>query len=259
MSIILLERELLEISGEDRRKFLQGLITNDIDKLTPQYALYAALLTPQGKFLYDFFLYDRGDSILLDCAPGWAEGIRQHLTKYKLRAKVTIAAREDVAVTASLEEKLEYADPRSAEMGWRAIASKESISGLSKDMAAYETRRISLGIAEGQKDLTQERSILLEYRFEDIHGVDFEKGCYVGQEVTARSKHRAQLHKMLFRVEADKALPPAGTMILSGEKTVGEMRSSIGSKGLALIRLEAISSEDLQTNAMQIKVALPDR
>lgn len=264
MHYSLLPRAVLAISGEDARNFLQGLVTNDVLKLSPARSLYAAMLSPQGKFLYDFFLCDDGERVLLEVAAPQAEALARKLGFYKLRSKVSIAP-TDLAVfacfgegacaalklpaaegaTARTGDAIAFTDPRHAELGARIFApatyaqTLEAAGFAAGDAHLYDTHRLHLGIPDGTADLIADKSFPLEYGFEALHAVDFAKGCYVGQEVTARTKYRGVIRKSLYRITSESAaLPAAGSPIFSGEKQVGEMRSSQGPVGLALLRHE---------------------
>lgn len=256
---------MLAISGEDARSFLQGLITNDMDALTPDHAIYAALLTPQGKYLYDFFLVEHDGTILLDCTADRREGLKRRLAMYKLRAKVAIDdAAEDIQIYAligrgapealGLREEpghcrpfrggVAYVDPRLSAMGARAILPADSASALlttefsAADAATYEALRISLGIPESGIDLVPEKSFPLECGFEELNGVDFDKGCYVGQEVTARMKHRSLVRRRLFPVAFNGPTPETGASVTRDGADAGEIRSVADGVGLALLKLD---------------------
>lgn len=256
---LLSHRTVIRLAGEDTLPFLQGLVTNDVMRLVTGAAVYAALLTPQGKFLHDFFLLRTGDGVLVDTDASRADDLTQRLGMYKLRSKVTIEKSDmavvsvwdvDVAMPDSLHV---FADPRISEMGWRIIGESAVITRWcqSKSIAlagkeAYEQMRIGHGVPEGVRDLVPEKSFLLPFGFEDLHGVDFNKGCYVGQEVTARSKHLGQLRKFIYKVQSrDTALPPSGTPVYLGEHLAGEMRSSSGKTGLALLNTEDVGKARL--------------
>ncbi|MCP5362290.1 MAG: folate-binding protein YgfZ [Hyphomicrobiales bacterium] len=238
-------RAVLQLEGADTKPFLQGLITNDIHKLNAETPLYACLLSPQGKYLFDFFLVQRGDSILLDVTADRAEALQKRLTMYKLRSDVRITPRADLQVyvlnAPPTAEGIFFPDPRHKALGIRALLTPEQAAALPatpRDMAAYDTARIRLGIPESGIDLLPEESFPLHHRMEALHAVDFNKGCYVGQEVTARSKHRGALRKTLYVVEAETALPAPGTAITLEGKPAGTLHSVQGNVGLALLEIE---------------------
>ena len=226
-----LPRTVLRITGADRTTFLQGLITNDIGKLA-QGAVYAALLTPQGKYLADFILVPDGDGILLDVAQPLAPMLAQRLTMYRLRSDVQITE-TDITVTRGLgvAPAGAYADPRHPDMGWRGYHGQTNQDGV--DWLAH---RLALGIPESTIDLTPD-SYILESRFEVLNGVDFRKGCYVGQEVTARMKHKTELRKGLVPVTLS-AEAPLGTEIVCDGKPVGTVLSNKDGVGLAYLRFD---------------------
>ncbi|MHA1113722.1 MAG: CAF17-like 4Fe-4S cluster assembly/insertion protein YgfZ [Alphaproteobacteria bacterium] len=265
-------RGLLAVTGADRCDFLQGLVSNDVERVAPDRALYAALLTPQGKFLHDFFvLSGRGDGALwLDCEVARLDGLRKRLAMYKLRADVvltdisadwTVAAvfGEDAPAVFDLPaapgrarpfaEGIAYVDPRLAELGVRVVlpaataeAALAEIGLTPADAEAYDGHRLALGVPDGSRDMTVEKTLLLEAGFDALNGVDWNKGCYVGQELTARTKYRATIRKRLMPVAIDGPTPAPGTPVTAGDQEAGEMRSSRDGRGLALLRLDAIDS-----------------
>lgn len=225
-------RRILRLSGADTVTFLQGLVTNDVDKLD-QGLVYAAVLTPQGKYLADFFLARDGDDVLLDVAEDLADGLVKRLSMYKLRA--------DVQITDSglnLQRGTGGApdgalpDPRHDAMGWRAYTAAPA----SDDSSDWDAIRVAHCIPETGIELTPD-SYILESGFEVLQGVDFKKGCYVGQEVTARMKHKTELRKGLRMVDVDGAAP-VGTEITAGGKPAGTLFTQSGGKGIAYLRLD---------------------
>ena len=255
-------RGVVRLGGGDMRTFIQGLISNDITLLTPDHALYAALLTPQGKYLFDFLLLDRGDSILLDVERQRLAALIQRLTMYRLRADVTLSdASEDHAVLAvfdrsaippgAIADPAALVDPRLPELGLRLVLPRDRVPefiaehGLQQvDQAEYDRLRLTLGVPDGSRDLVVDRSLLLESGFEELHGVSFTKGCFVGQELTARTKHRGLVKKRLLPVRVDGPLPASGTPVTRGGKDAGEMRSGAGNLGLALLRLDQLAATE---------------
>lgn len=245
---LLPHRGILAVGGDDRASFLQGLVSNDTSKLAPDRALYAALLTAQGKYLHDFIMVERDGAIWLDAEAPRIADLKRRLSLYRLRAKVTIDALPDLAVAAVFGGDLpEIAtpDPRLSDLGGRVILPRETLRATLGDLglaeaefAEYDRLRLGLGIPDGSRDLVIEKSILLESGFDELNGVDWQKGCYIGQELTARTKYRGLIKKRLFAVKIDGAPPEPGTVLTLGGKEAGEMRSSLGDIGLALVRLE---------------------
>ncbi|HSV29820.1 MAG TPA: folate-binding protein [Candidatus Omnitrophota bacterium] len=256
----LAHRALLVVGGDDRRAFLQGLISNDTNKLAADRAIFGAFLTPQGKFLHDLFLAERGDEFLIEAEADRIEDFRKKLSMYKLRSKVTVAMAEGLSVFAAfgdgaasaldlpaeagaarrIGDGVAFVDPRLAAAGLRAwLPDASALSGFAEaPFAAWDQMRMELGLPDGSRDLPVEKAILLENGFDELNGVDFQKGCYMGQELTARTKHRGLVRKRLMPVRIDGPVPEPGTPVIHGDAEAGEMRSVSGSVGLALIRLE---------------------
>ncbi|SIT10623.1 hypothetical protein SAMN05421759_11643 [Roseivivax lentus] len=240
------ERSVLRIAGEEAHHFLQNLVTNDLGKRAAG-PVYAALLTPQGKYKADFFLVADGDDILLDVATPIAADLKKALTLYKLRAKVEISD-TDIAVARGTGAPPEgaYADPRDPRMGWRAYDGRPSEAGVD-----WDALRVAACIPESGVELTPE-SYILEMGFERLNGVDFRKGCYVGQEVTARMKHKTELKKGLAVVEVDGEAAP-GTEITADGKPAGVLYTQAGGAGLAFLRF-ARATGDMEAGAARVKV-----
>jgi folate-binding protein YgfZ len=261
-------RGLLAISGDDRQSFLQGLISNDVRKAAADQAIYAALLTPQGKFLHDFFLVEDGDSLLLETEGERLTDLRKRLSMYKLRSKVGIEDRSDrhrillafgdgVAAALGLDHSgqavpfaggIAFADPRLDALGARLIlpagapvADLETLGFTAAPFEDYDRLRLSLGVPDGSRDMQIDKAILLESGFDELHGVDWQKGCYMGQELTARTKYRGLVKKRLMPVRIEGALPEPGTLVTANGKDVGEIRSGTGDLALALLRLESVA------------------
>lgn len=240
-------RSVLQVAAADSMTFLQSLITNDIHKATQDHAIYACMLTPQGKFLFDFFICRHEEPFWLDCAASRIEDLKKRLAMYKLRSKVDISDISDrYEVIASSEPlpdaAVSFADPRTEKLGFRAIVPRGSIPQWIGTIEDYERLRISLRIPDGEKDLIPEKHFPLHFRMEEINAIDYNKGCYVGQEVTSRTKHLGVIRKSLYTVEGKGPLPPIGTPITSEGRQVGELRSSIGNLGLALLEVEAVEN-----------------
>ncbi len=266
--VVLESRGVLAVAGPDRRSFLQGLVSNDVEKVAADRAVYAALLTAQGKYLHDFIMVEIGEAILLDAEAVRLADLKRRLSIYRLRAKVEIAERPDLAVAATFgadalaelglpdeagaarpqDGGVMLVDPRLTALGGRAMLPRDALRpalaavGLVEtDFAAYDRHRLALGIPDGSRDLVPDKSILLEAGFDELNGVDWRKGCYIGQELTARTKYRGLIKKRLFPVRIDGRTPPPGTTITLDGKDAGEMRSARDGLGLALVRLDAIA------------------
>lgn len=229
-------RGVIEIAGDDRRSFLQGLVTNDVMALTPGSALYAALLTPQGKYLFDFLVVNDGERLLLDVEAARREELIRRLMLYKLRAKVTIADRTAELAVAITPDGIE--DPRHPMLGRRAILPLSEAERLPADESAYQAQLLRLGIPEGSSDFIVDKLLILEGNLDYLNGVSFQKGCYVGQELTARMKHRGKVRKRLLPVRVAGELPPSGAPITEGGKEIGEMRGGLGARAIAYLRLD---------------------
>jgi hypothetical protein len=264
------DRGVLAIDGAEARPFLQALVSNDITRVTRERAVYTALLTPQGKFLHDFFVGACGDSLLLDCEAARRDDLKRRLGRYRLRSKVTLTDRSDeMAVAAAYGEGAPraldladapgaarpadggviFVDPRLAEAGVRAVLPRDAApswlraAGLAAgDRAGYERLRIALGLPDGSRDMDVEKAILLENGFDELHGVDWDKGCYIGQELTARTRYRGLVKKRLIPVRVDGPLPAPGTPVRLGEREVGQIRSGVEGLALALVRLDALAA-----------------
>jgi folate-binding protein YgfZ len=232
------DRKVFRITGADRAKFLQGLITNDVNRLEDGL-LYAALLSPQGKYLVDFFLVRDGDAILLDCAAQQAPALTQRLSLYKLRADVQIDP-TNLHVLRGLGAPPTGAltDPRDPALGWRLY--RETVGDL--PTIDWDAIRVSHCIPQTGIELVPNDTFILEVGFERLHGVDFRKGCYVGQEVTARMKHKAELRKGLAVVTV-KGSAPVGTEICADGKPVGTLFTQSNGRGLAYLRFDRTTPE----------------
>ena len=243
-------RCIIRISGKDNRSFLQGLITNDIHKID-HGLVYAALLSAQGKFQYDFFLFADGEDVMMDIDQEMAAALQKKLMLYRLRADVHLQETA-LGIARGVERAPEGAlqDPRHPKMGWRLYG-----QDLPPEMPFdWQAHRIRLGIPEAHSELTPD-SYILEMGFEQMNGVDFKKGCYVGQEIIARMKHKTQLRKGLRRVTCAKAVAPH-TPILSKGKEVGFIGTQSGTEALAYLRFDRISDE---MTAAGVPVTVIDR
>jgi folate-binding protein YgfZ len=254
MKHLLEHRGLLHLTGDDVRSFLQGLLTNDIHKLTPEKSLYAALLTPQGKFLYDFFVYDWQGGVLLEYYKPMAADILKKLTLYRLRSKITFTDVSDQYMTIAAwgDEQPNLKDPRHEKMGMRYITA-EKLSDNLVPASEYHAHRIALTIPEMPDDLISGDSFPLLSNMEELHAIDYQKGCYVGQEVTARSKYRGNLRKKIWTVKIEGDAPAPGTPIRIGQRVVGTMLSHANDLGLAQIENE-VAAQKLQAEKATLTI-----
>jgi len=244
------DRGVVSVSGADATSFLQGLLTNDVEQLDPGEARYAALLTPQGKILFDMIVVRApgGDepSYLVDCAAAQAADLAKRLGFYKLRAKVVVAdVSADRAVVAfwgddrPAVDGLLYADPRDSRLGWRAILPRLAAAAVGlAHVNEYEGLRIAVGAPKGGLDFAYADAFPHDANFDLLHGVDFEKGCYVGQEVVSRMRHRGTARKRVTRVKLAGPAPAPGTPVMDRELAVGILGSASGREALALIRID---------------------
>ena len=257
-------RGVISVSGKDAAEFLQGLVSNDVTRVSESHAIWAAFLTPQGKFLHEFMIAKTADHYILDCEKSRRDDLVARLSRYKLRAKVTIEASEGADVAAAwgegvaenfglelkagastnIEGALLLVDPRLEDAGIRLIGSRAALEPLTEAVgchqtpsAAYASHRIILGLPDGSQDMEVEKALLLENGFDELGGVDFDKGCYIGQELTARTHYRALIKKRLLPVKIEGASPPPGAALTAAGKHAGEMKSSVSGYGLALVRL----------------------
>ena len=246
------DRTVLRVSGPEARDFLQGVITNDIRGLE-RGAVYAALLTPQGKYLFDFFLVPEGEAILLDVKADRAGQLAGRLGLYKLRAEVEIAPTELGLLIGNGPPPVGAVDdPRDPALGWRLLTAypEHAMAALVPlDRAKWEALRIARGVPETGIELVPDETFILEAGFERLNGVDFKKGCYVGQEVTARMKHKTELRKGLVSVRVEGEAPPTGTDILADGKIAGTLYSVADGCGLAHLRFDRAVGEMIAGSA----------
>ncbi len=262
-------RGLLLLTGEDRSSFLQGLVSNDVRKLGPTRAIWAALLTPQGKYLHDFFVAALGDGWLIDGEGARIADLKRRLGIYKLRAKIALEDVSDrfevlhawganaggplglVEPGEAIERggAVAFLDPRLATLGLRLVAPKgtgaatlEALGYAPGSFADWDRLRLAEGVPDGSRDMVLEKAILLENGFDELHGVAWDKGCYIGQELTARTKYRGLVKKRLMPVAIDGPLPEPGTLILKDGQEAGEIRSGHDGLALALVRLDAFEA-----------------
>jgi len=247
------DRGVVSVQGEEAASFLQGLLTNDVEALTVGEARYAALLTPQGKILFDMLVARApakvGQSFFVDCAAQQSAELTKRLGFYKLRARVVVADASHAhgvvaawgAQLAAAPEGFRYVDPRDPRLGLRLILPRETAEAVGDaDLPAYESLRVSLGIPKGGVDFAYGDAFPHDADLDLLNGVDFQKGCFVGQEVVSRMKHRGTARKRIVRVTLSGDAPPPGAAVLDGELAVGSLGSSVGREALAMLRLDRV-------------------
>jgi folate-binding protein YgfZ len=275
------DRGVVKVSGDGARDFLNGLVTTDVALLRPGLARFGALLTPQGKIVTDFLMTEapsgHGGGFLIDCPRALAQGLADKLGFYKLRAKVTIENLSgSLGVLAAwdgdpaMQPDLAFADPRHAGLGWRILAPQELAQKVADligadlvDGAAYDAHRISAGVPRGGLDFMYGDAFPHETNMDRLHGVDFDKGCYVGQEVVSRMQHRGTARTRTMRITLDGPAPEPGAAIVAGDKPVGTMGSSANGLGLALIRIDRAADAQhagtsLTSGGLMLRLAEPD-
>jgi folate-binding protein YgfZ len=278
MFVLARERALISLSGPDRAAFLQGLVSNDLTKASAGRALYAAFLTAQGKYLHDIFIATWGDRLLIECEAARRGDLLRRLSLYKLRSKIALAEETGLAVglyfgegalsslglppepgTARAEgDGIVFTDPRLAALGARAYLPAGELPAESGRWADYDRLRISLGVPDGSRDLPVEKAILLENGFDELNAIDWDKGCYMGQELTARTRYRGLVRKRLMPVLIEGPAPSFGAPLMLGDKEAGEMRSANGELGLALVRIDAFGQGHLSSGEARLTPMKPD-
>ncbi|RTM12690.1 MAG: folate-binding protein [Bradyrhizobiaceae bacterium] len=278
-SAFLPDRGVVKVAGEDARNFLNGLVTTDLDRLKPGLGRFGALLTPQGKIIVDFLITEvpagHGGGFLIDCPKALADTLATKLKFYKLRAKVTVEIL-DLGVLAAWDGQpaarpdLAFIDPRQEGLGTRILIPEDLKQKLSDligaelvDASEYEAHRIALGVPRGGLDFTYNDAFPHETNMDRLAGVDFDKGCYVGQEVVSRMQHRGTARTRSVKVLLDGPSPEAGATILAGDKPVGTIGSTSGGKGIALVRIDRVAealdaSQPLTAGGLALKLAEPD-
>jgi folate-binding protein YgfZ len=277
----LTDRGVIKVAGEDARNFLNGLVTTDVGKLKPGLGRFGALLTPQGKIIVDFLITEapagHGGGFLIDCPKALAQGLADKLKFYKLRAKVTVEnLSDDLGVLAAWGGKLEaqpdltFVDPRDERLGVRILIPAELKQKLADligadlvDASAYEAHRIALGVPRGGLDFSYGDAFPHETNMDRLAGVDFDKGCYIGQEVVSRMQHRGTARTRSVTVLLDGPSPEAGATILAGDKPVGTIGSTADGKGIALVRIDRVADaldagQPLTAGGLGLRLAEPD-
>ena len=278
---LLPDRGVVKIAGDDARRFLNGLVTNDMVKVTPTSARYAALLTPQGKIIADFIVAEvdpaEGSGFFLDCPKALTHTVVEKLNFYKLRAKVMVEDLSEVLGVMAFwpgktlsEYGLSYADPRPPALGTRtmlpphlAAEATADLGAALTDAEAYEAHRIALGVPRGGMDFIYGGTFPHEADMDQLAGVDFDKGCYVGQEVISRIEHRSNARSRVVPVVYDEFSPPPGVAVMAGEKQVGTLGSTAKGRGLALLRLDRIADAlaagtPLMAGGIALRAVKPD-
>ena len=276
---VLPDRNVIRVGGPDAEKLLQGVITNDMGLLAQQPAIFAALLTPQGKVLTDFFVSKAGDDFLLETAEAQAAELVKRLTLYKLRAKADIhdvTAEHAVLATwgkspsssGETQGAMSFPDPRLPALGLRVLAearfaSDIAAAGNEADVSPddYHAHRIALGVPEGGKDYVFGDTFPHDVNFDLIHGISFTKGCFIGQEVVSRIQHRGAARKRIVIVKADAPLR-SGAHIEAGAAVMGTIGSVAGTRGLGLVRLDRAeearaNGQALTADGTKLVISLP--
>ena len=270
-----LDRGLVLITGKDGNEFLQGLISQDLNKISDSQFAYGALLTPQGKFLHDFFIIKYKGQLILDCANGQQKDLILLLNRFKLRANIELSEMDDLSVFSvfgdqaarafDLEDKagkallisdgVVYVDPRSPSLGCRMLTTKKSSENtleklpiIQGKLEEYDLIRIKLGIPDAEKDIEKNKSTLLECNLDKFNCIDWDKGCYIGQEVTARSKYRGLVKRTLLTLHCPNNYPEKGDTVLLENREVGVIKSSCEEFAIALIRLDTLENDNINHN-----------
>jgi len=275
------DRCVVKVAGEGARDFLNGLVTTDMKALRPGLGRFGALLTPQGKIIVDFLITEapsgHGGGFLIDCPRALAQALADKLNIYKLRAKVAIENLSDsLGVLAAWNGQpavmpdLAFADPRNVALGFRILVPEELAPKVAEligaepvDGSAYDAHRIAAGVPRGGLDFIYGDAFPHETNMDRLHGVDFDKGCYVGQEVVSRMQHRGTARTRTVRIVLDGFAPEPGTAILAGEKSVGSIGSAAGHDALALLRIDRVADalaagSALTSGGLAVRVADPD-
>ncbi len=262
------DRAVVRVTGEDRHAFLQGLVTQDIDQMSEGNAIFSALLTPQGKILFDFMIAERDDAFLIDCDKGAAPALVKRLTLYKLRAKVAIDIDETLAVMTStvqpaITQGTAFPDPRLPALGWRIIAPK----GAGDRDDDYDLRRVALGVPEFGRDFGADDIFPLDVNYDALNGVSYSKGCFVGQEVASRMKRKGEIRKRTVIAEYDgqgaELAPDKGATLTAGDFTLGHILSVAKGAALALIRLDRwdkakAAGANIECEGRPLRLRVPD-
>jgi tRNA-modifying protein YgfZ len=251
-------RSLVGVIGADWRDFLQGLLSQDVETIRPGELRFGALLTPQGKLLFDLFIFGREDGCWLDVAADRREALIQRLTIYRLRAKVEIAA-VDAPVRALWDADASDwpVDPRLGVLGWRGYGVEAPAGAMVTDEAAFDAMRLALGVPDPAKDCPPESAYPIEANFDLLNGIDFQKGCFVGQETTSRMKRRGMIKNRMLPIDFQGPAPGFGAEVLAGTLRAGEVHTGAGGRAMALLRLDRIEGASLSVDDRPVTVATP--
>ena len=278
---LLPDRGVVKVAGDDARRFLHGLVTADVSTLAPGEARFAALLTPQGKIIADFIIAEAeaadGGGFFLDCPRALAQTLVQKLTLYRLRARITIEDLSDTLAvmavwdgTGATECGLLFTDPRLLALGLRCILPPDlasdaaaELGAVLTDAAAYESHRIALGVPRGGQDFIYGDAFPHDTDMDQLGGVDFKKGCYIGQEVVSRIEHRGTARTRIVPVAYEGFAPEAGMGVTAGEKTVGMLGSTAEGRGVAMLRLDRAedalaSGTPLMAGGVALRIIKPE-
>lgn len=259
------DRKIIAITGDDRFHFLQGLITADIEELKEKHHVWSAILTPQGRLIADFFLINYSQDVTyLECAHVFEKKILQFFSKFLLRSQVSFMP-QDFSVYVQWGEDLPHIDeslctffdPRIKTAGKHIILAEKPTSHLNASQNNYDKHRLSLGLPSIDIDATSGETLPAECNMDLLGGISFTKGCYIGQEVTARLYYRDRLKKRLIPVQSTTQLPPIGTAIECGSKPVGELRSHNGKKGLAMLKLANLDEVHQFPDGTSLQLIIP--
>jgi hypothetical protein len=255
-------RALVSVTGPDWRGFLQGLLTQDVETLAPGEARFTALLTPQGKLLFDLLVIGGEDDGLVDVAAARRDALIQRLTIYRLRAKVEIKPIETPVLalwplTEGAPPAGWTADPRLPALGWRGYGAAAPADAQMADETAYHRHRLALGVPDPDRDCPPDTTYPIEANFDLLGGIDFQKGCFVGQETTSRMKRRGMIKNRMLPIAFDGPAPAFGAEVLAGERRAGEVLSGQEGRAMALLRLDRIEGAALSVDGRPVRVEWP--
>lgn len=248
-------RALVRITGPDWRAFLQGLLSNDVETLADHEARFAALLTPQGKLLFDLFVVGEPDAALLDCAADRREALVQRLAMYRLRAKVEIAPVEGAVFAVWEQSGCDgVLDPRLPVLGWRFYGGAPAPDASEDD---YDAFRLAQGVPDPARDCIPDKTFPIEANFDLLNGIDFQKGCFVGQETTSRMKRRGAIKNRMLPISFDGPAPAFGAEVLACDLRAGEVLSGRDGRAMALVRLDRIEGGGLTVDGRPVRAERP--